>query len=179
MSLKQGTVILKLEKLDCNEVNKLTQKRALTMVQFQPKTQTKTKVSSLPDGNYRYVTASTPITDAELAQTESLIFLFRKKGNDIIGQLSQANSSNSICISGQVNGNTITGAAVELSEPFDEAILRNCGEDFVVWDVAGSLRVRRGRKEGKKVIYKSAIFDLNGYNRINAGTQFPPASCPF
>jgi hypothetical protein len=152
------------------------------MVQFKPQTQTsfQSKVSSLPDGNYRYVTASTPITEAELAQTESLIFLFRKKGNDIIGQLSQANSSNSICISGQVNGNTITGGAVELSEPpFHEATVRSYGEEFVTWDVAASLRVRRGRKEGKKVIYKSAIFDLNGYNRINAGTKLPPVSCPF
>ncbi|MEB3282169.1 MAG: hypothetical protein VKK42_24955 [Lyngbya sp.] len=152
------------------------------MVQFKPETQSSSsqpRISSLPDGNYRYVTARTPITEAELAQTESLIFLFRKKGNNITGQLSQANSSNSICISGQVNGNTITGAAVELSEPGDEAILRNCGEEFVVWDVAGSLRVRRGKKEGNKVIYKSAIFDLNGYNRINAGTVFPPVSCPF
>jgi hypothetical protein len=152
------------------------------VVQFKPETQqsySQPKVSSLPDGNYRYVTASTPITETELAQTESLIFLFRKKGNNITGQLSQANSSNSICISGQVNGNTITGAAVELSEPNDEAILRNCGEEFVVWDVAGSLRVRRGKKEGKKVIYTSVILDLNGYNRINAGTKFPPISCPF
>ncbi len=153
------------------------------MVQFKPVTQqssSQPRVSSLPDGNYRYVTARTPITEAQLAQTEALIFLFRKKGNNITGQLSQANSSNIICISGQVNGNTITGAAVELSEPpFHEATVRSCGEEFAFWDVAASLRVRRGRKEGKKVIYPSVIFDLNGYNRINAGTQLPPVSCPF
>lgn len=151
------------------------------MVQYQPKTQTTSqhKISDLPDGNYRYVTAETPITEAELAQTESLIFLFRKEGNQVTGELSQANSSNNICISGQVNGNTITGWAVELSEPLDEAIVRSCGEEFVAWDVAGSLRVRRGQNEGNKVVYRSAIFDLNGYNRINAGTKLPPASCPF
>lgn len=135
-------------------------------------------IASLPDGNYRYVTANnTAMTDAELAQTDSLIFLFRKSSNQIIGQLSLANGSRKICISGEVNVNTITGQAVELFENLSEVEVQNSSEEFRNWDVDGSLQVRRGTTEANKVIYKSAIFNLNGYNRTNTGTELPPMRC--
>ncbi|MDY7020445.1 MAG: hypothetical protein SWJ54_03660 [Cyanobacteriota bacterium] len=137
-------------------------------------------IASLPDGNYRYVTANhTAMTDTELAQTDALIFLFRKNGNQIIGQLSIANGSRKICISGEVNVNTITGQAVELFENLEEVEAKNSAEEFTNWDVTGSLRVRRSIREGNKVTYKSAILDLNGYNHMNTGTEQPPMRCPF
>ncbi|MEL7038643.1 MAG: hypothetical protein AAFO04_23970 [Cyanobacteria bacterium J06592_8] len=137
-------------------------------------------IASLPDGNYRYVTVNnTAMTDAELAQTDSLIFLFQKTGNKIIGQLSIENGSQKICISGEVNVNTITGQAIELFENLEEVEVKNSSEEFMNWDVAGSLRVRRSTTEANKVIYKSAIFDLNGYNRTNTGTELPPMRCSF
>ncbi|MBD1937118.1 lysozyme inhibitor LprI family protein [Microcoleus sp. FACHB-68] len=139
-------------------------------------------VGTLPDGNYRYVTAqlsSKVVSDEELVKAGGFYFLFRKKGNQILGYYNQIDSGNTICIDGKVNGNTVAGQAVETSEPpfnTKETVI-STGEQFVKWDLARNLDVRRGQKVGNKIRYRSALLNLKDFSRINAGNRQPPRSC--
>ncbi|WP_017716098.1 lysozyme inhibitor LprI family protein [Kamptonema formosum] len=150
----------------------------------QPPVRTST-VASLPDGNYRYVSAkfsSFNVSDDELLKAGGYEFRFRKKGNKLTGTLGQIDSGNTICMSGDISGNTVAGRAVEVSEPpFNpKDTIRSAGEEFVGWDLLGGsiLKVRRGKKVGNKIEYASALMNLSGLNRINTGTRPAPVSCP-
>lgn len=138
-------------------------------------------IASLTDGNYRYATAQLPssvVTDDELAEAGGFYFLFRKKGNKVIGNYAEIDSENVICIDGEINGNTVSGQAVEYSEPpYKRATVINAGENFATWDKAAALKVRRGKDLGNKVQYSSALLDLSRFKRYNAGPQLPPTSC--
>ncbi len=140
-------------------------------------------IAKLPNGNYRYTAAtfSTPIvSDEELVEAGGYYFLFRKRGERVTGLFALVDSGETICMNGKVNGNTVTGQAVEVSEPpyNRKTILSGSkGENFVTWSKDGSLRVRRGSQRGNIIRYRSAILDLSGFHRINAGTQIPPRRC--
>ncbi len=142
-------------------------------------------VASLPDGNYRYVSAKFPsfaVSDDELLKAGGYELRVRKTGNKLTGILGQIDSGNTICISGEVSGNTVAGRAVEVSEPpFNtKDTIKSAGEEFAAWDLVGGsiLKVRRGKKVGNKIQYASALLNLSGLNRINTGTRVAPASCP-
>jgi uncharacterized protein YecT (DUF1311 family) len=150
----------------------------------QPPVKTST-VASLPDGNYRYVSAkfaSFTVSDDELVKAGGYELRVRKKGNKLTSILGQIDSGNTICISGDVSGNTVVGRAVEVSEPpFNpKDTIRSAGEEFAAWDLMGGsiLKVRRGKKVGNKIEYASALLNLSGLNRINTGTRPAPVSCP-
>jgi hypothetical protein len=150
----------------------------------QPTVKTST-VASLPDGNYRYVSAkfsSFNVSDDELLKAGGYELRVRKTGNKLTGTLGQIDSGNTICISGEVSGNTVAGRAVEVSEPpFNtKDTIKSAGEEFAAWDLMGGsiLKVRRGKKVGNKIEYASALLNLSGLNRINAGTRPAPVSCP-
>lgn len=134
------------------------------------------KVSNLPDGNYRYWTGTpnaATVSDAELLEEGGTLFRFRKQGNNITGIFSYIDGE-SICVSGQSNGNTVTGIAVQ---PEDSSVLSS-NETFANFGASSALKVRRGlRTVTQTVVYNSAILDLNGFNRINAGTVLPPSGC--
>lgn len=141
-------------------------------------------IASLPDGNYRYATAKLPqstISDQDLVRAGGYYFLFRKQSNNITGILSQVDSENTICISGKINGNTVTGKAVELVElPQRDPSVKSIDDKFVSWDLAGNiLSVRRGRKTNNQVIYDGAILNLGNFFRYNVGTRPPISRCPF
>lgn len=141
-------------------------------------------ISSLPDGNYRYATAKLPqsiISDQDLVKAGGYYFLFRKQGSNIVGTLAQVDSENIICISGKINGNTVTGKAVELVElPQRDPSVKSIDDKFVSWDLAGNiLSVRRGEKKNGKVIYSGALLNLGTLSRYNVGTRPPISQCPF
>jgi hypothetical protein len=134
------------------------------------------QTSKLPDGNYRYWTGRPRgpiVSDEELLQNGGILFLFNKKGNQIVGTYGQIDNIG-ICLSGQINENTFTGVAIEQG---DASVISD-GDRFVAWDAAGLLRVRRGSKTGERIQYNSAIADLRSFTRINAGNREPITRCP-
>jgi hypothetical protein len=133
-------------------------------------------VSNLPNGNYRYWTgrpSGAIVSDEELLQNGGILFVFRKQGNQITGGYGQIDNVG-ICLSGQINKNTLTGIAVEQGD----ASVISTGDRFVSWDAAGLLRVRRGSKTGNRIQYNGAIVDLGSFNQINAGSREPVTRCP-
>jgi hypothetical protein len=133
-------------------------------------------ISALPDGNYRYWTGrsrNAVVTDEELLRSGGVLFVFRKTGNQVVGNYARVDNVG-ICLSGQINDNTLTGIAVQQGD----AEVLSAGDRFVAWDPAGLLRVRKGVATENRVRYESAIADLRGFSRINAGTREPPVRCP-
>jgi len=140
-----------------------------------PRPASRPTIASLPNGAYRYWSgqSSSPIvSDEELLRQGGILFLFRKTGNQITGLFGYIDGEGA-CIQGTVNGNTVTGLAF----PYNQEI-ENTGERFTSWGPSGALQVRRGRRVGNQARYDSAILNLNGMNRINAGRTLPRSSCP-
>jgi uncharacterized protein YecT (DUF1311 family) len=140
-------------------------------------------ITTLPDGNYRFVTADFPpppaiTSDEELVKAGGFLYLFRKRGDRVVGILGQIDSKNVICVSGKVEGNKVIGEATQINESlFNSARVIGTNDTFAKWDSGGYLDVRRGKKQGNKIQYSNAILNLNSFNRINAGSRVPPDSC--
>lgn len=139
------------------------------------------RVDRLPDGNYRYwngVPNQAIVSDGELLQRGGVLFRFRKQGNNITGDWSYVDGE-SICLQGQVNGNTVTGIAVDRGDAdFNPVTNLSADDTFVNFGPAARLKLRRGQAIARQTIrYRSAILDLGGLNRINAGVFAPPKSC--
>lgn len=134
-------------------------------------------VQDLPDGNYRYwsgTTGQSIVSDDILINNGGTLFLFRKQGNNVTGIFSYV-SAEAICISGQVNGNTVSGRAVQTVEGIS---VLSSGETFATFGPSEALSLRRGRQvSNEQVRYDSALLNLAGLNRINAGTALPPGGC--
>lgn len=137
-------------------------------------------LATLPDGNYRYVSGETEdsvFTDQELRQRGGSIFLLKKEGDTVTGDLLPRLGLPGICITGSANGDTISGAAY----PYDttdtlQDSARNIGETFEPYG-SGALQIRRTRTEGNRLYYASAVLDLSNFSRINAGSSLPPSRC--
>ncbi len=115
---------------------------------------------SLPNGNYRFVSAdfdNRVVSDEELVEAGGAIFLFRKFGDAVTGELSYIDSDNpGFCISGTVEDNRVIGTVVSDSD-------RILG-DFLVTKVAED-----GALEG--------VLNLEDFSRINAGARLPTENC--
>lgn len=137
---------------------------------------TASTISSLPDGNYRYWSGNpnqVTVTDEELIRTGGYLFAFRKIGNQIIGHLNRVDNADTMCMVGSVNGNTVAGFAYP-----SNTTITYLGENFTQWGPAPYLQIRWGQRRGRQSRYDSALLNLNGFSRINAGLQLPPSSCP-
>ncbi|MBE9178332.1 hypothetical protein IQ268_06990 [Oculatella sp. LEGE 06141] len=132
-------------------------------------------VSSLPDGVYRYwngaIAPGTVVSDEELLNRGGATFLFRKQGNRVVGTFAYVDGE-AICLTGQLNGNTVTGQAFS-----EDSSVRNTGEQFTAWGPSGFLQVRRGRRVGNRSRYDSALLNLSALSRINTGTRTPASTC--
>lgn len=136
-----------------------------------------TTVQTLADGNYRYW-SGTPsqaiISDNTLMDDGGTVFRFRKQGNMVTGLFSYVDGE-AICVQGQVNGNTVSGTAVQTLQG---ASVLSRGESFATFGSSEALAVRRGRQVNRQVVrYDSALLNLAGLNRINAGSVLPPSGC--
>lgn len=149
------------------------------------------KVGSLPDGNYRYWNGAPTdgiVSDDDLLASgdRTLVVTFRKRGNNFTGTFGYVNDD-TICVQGQANGDTVTGISVQAA-PGIEPI--STGEMFVSFNVGDRLMLRRGRALGSRtqttngtqytlndVRYDSTLLNLEGLNRINAGSRVPPSRC--
>lgn len=136
-----------------------------------------TTIQSLPDGNYRYWNGTSDqgiVSDETLLNNGGILFLFRKQGDNITGVFSYVDGE-AICVNGQVNGNTVSGRAVQTGEGV--SVLSE-GATFAKFGPSEALSLRRGRQMGRhQVRYDSALLNLVGLNRINAGTIVPPGGC--
>ncbi|MEM7797167.1 MAG: hypothetical protein AAF579_22275 [Cyanobacteria bacterium P01_C01_bin.118] len=132
-------------------------------------------IAGLADGNYRYVSGPAAIdrvySDQELLSRGGVLFIFQKTGDEILGSYSYIDGE-SICVTGRVSGNTVSGTAY----PYD-GTARDLGETFATWGPATFLRVRRPRGEEGDQHYASAVLELNDFSKINAGSVLPPSSC--
>ncbi|NJO44388.1 MAG: hypothetical protein HC825_05755 [Oscillatoriales cyanobacterium RM1_1_9] len=158
---------------ETEEVMLITEAKVLS----SPSTTDSSKVQGLANGNYRYWNGSsgqTIVTDQELLKQGGVLFRFRKTASNIIGVFAYVDGE-AICVSGQINGDTVTGIAVQNLAP--PVVLSN-DDTFVNFGPSGLLKVRRGRQiSPQKVRYDSALLDLKGLNRINAGAVAPPDAC--
>ncbi|MEM9805198.1 MAG: hypothetical protein AAF959_07945 [Cyanobacteria bacterium P01_D01_bin.56] len=131
-------------------------------------------VAALADGNYRYVSGSADeraYSDQELLSRGGVLFVFRKTGEELIGSYSYIDGK-SICVTGRISGNTVTGQAYP-----GDGTARDLAEEFSFWGPATFLQVRRTQGSEGSRYYGSAILELNDFSRINAGSSLPPSSC--
>ncbi len=115
---------------------------------------------TLPNGNYRFVSAdfdNQVLSDEELIEAGGAVFLFRKFGDTVTGELSYIDSDNpGFCISGTVEGNRVTGPVIGDSD-------RILG-GFLMVEISED-----GSLEG--------VLNLADFSRINAGTRLPIEGC--
>ena len=131
-------------------------------------------IAGLADGNYRYVSGPADernYSDLDLLDRGGVLFVFRKTDDEIIGFYSYI-AGESICVTGRVSGNTISGQAYP-----DDGVARDLAENFTFWGPATFLRVRRTRGDEGGRYYSSATLELNDFSKINAGSSLPPSSC--
>jgi hypothetical protein len=140
---------------------------------------TATNLESLPDGDYRYW-SGTPrtgsISEETLLKQGGVLFVFQKKGDRVLGNLSPIDGEVGACVEGMVTGNTVSGFATSYRPEKDV----NETEDFAEWGSPdGVLKVRRGKAiGGNRVKYMSALLNLNTYSKIDFGKSKVPKSCP-
>ncbi len=130
-------------------------------------------IAGLTDGNYRYVSGPADdrvYSEQELLSRGGVLFVFQKTGDEIIGAYSYIDGE-SICVTGRVSGNTVSGQA------YPDGAVRDLGEGFEFWGPATFLRVRRTRGDDDNRYYASATLELNDFSRINAGASLPPRTC--
>lgn len=133
-------------------------------------------ISELPDGNYR-LWSGTPsgaiVSDDELLASGGVTFTFSKRGQNVAGNFAYIDGE-SICVQGQANGDTVTGISVQRNAGVTRVAI---GETFQSFGPGDFLNVRRARQTDGSIRYDSTILNLEGLNRINAGTQLPPERC--
>ena len=137
-------------------------------------------LSDLPDGNYRYISGvaeERAYSNEELQQRGGSVFVLRKVGETVVGNLLPRIGLPGICVTGVVNGDMITGAAY----PYDttdslQDSARQIGENYEPHG-SGALQIRRTRTDGNRLYYAGALLDLTDFTPINAGSSLPPASC--
>lgn len=142
------------------------------------------KVGNLPNGNYRFCSdRPTAETSEDPGQPTGACFRFNKQSDRVIGTYYYPNTGESICFRGRVNGNTLSGQAIErlqndiaTSVEFSRGALTN-------WQDKGFLQVGQGiyvddlnRRDA--IRYRSALLNLNSFYQYNAGAVSPPSNCP-
>lgn len=127
-------------------------------------------IAYLPDGNYRITSATnvaSDISNEALVSHGGRLFTFNKSGNSIIGNFDDFDGGFSACVTGSVNGSTITGQA--FTDDLGTDVL---GRSYLDLGLALELgdQVSRDR-------YDNSVLNLSGFSRINAGTALPPTRC--
>lgn len=131
-------------------------------------------IAGLADGNYRYVSGPADdrfYSEQELRRRGGVLFIFRKTGDQLMGSYQYIDGP-SICVTGRVSGNTVTGQAYP-----DDGMVMDLDEAFVSWGPATFLRIRRTLGDEGERYYGSAALELNDFSKINAGSSLPPRSC--
>lgn len=137
-------------------------------------------IGSLPNGNYRFCADRPP---SGIDRENGPCFRFRKVGEDIVGEYYYPYKGSTVCLTGQVNNNTVTGQGLEPLPASGDARFDSLpGSELVAWETEGNLQVRRATRLGTdtgrdRIRYRSALLNLNGFYQYNAGTVLPPQNC--
>lgn len=133
-----------------------------------------------PDGNYRYIAGEAEeraYSNEELRQRGGSVFILKKTGNTVTGDLLPRIGLPGICVTGTVSGDIITGAAYpyDTTDTLQDSV-RQIGETYEPHG-SGALNIRRTQTDGDRLYYAGALLDLAEYTPINAGSSLPPSSC--
>jgi hypothetical protein len=143
-------------------------------------------VEQLRSANHRL--CSEPKSDQ--GRMKGMCFLFRKEGDQIVGQYFKPYTEKSICVKGVVHGNLITGFAREVmfSQSPELAVREALQTDHLaLWDPQGDyLKVAQGevvKNLGDTQLgysglasFNVALLNLNEFYRYNAGKRLPHQS---
>ncbi|MEL7050460.1 MAG: hypothetical protein AAGM45_01575 [Cyanobacteria bacterium J06588_5] len=150
-------------------------------------------IENLADGNYRFcneqpfAAASRPFAESNSRDGEPMgaCFRFRKQGTQIIGDYYYPTVGSSVCLSGLVDGNVITGEAIERAEGSNAVSQTegNISAALQPWRRAGFLQVSAASTTGNSssasgiTHYPQAVLTLNDFYRYNAGSVASPINC--
>ena len=137
-------------------------------------------LADMPDGNYRYIAGAAEeraYSNEELQQRGGSVFVLKKVGDTVTGDLLPRIGLPGVCVTGTVSGNVITGAAY----PYDttdtlQDSARQIGENYEPHG-SGALKIRRTQTDGNRLYYAGALLDLSSFTPINAGSSLPPTNC--
>jgi hypothetical protein len=138
-------------------------------------------LESLPDGNYRYLSGEVEdrvYSEAEVRSRGGSVFILKKQGNTVTGNLLPRVGLPGICVNGTVSGNTVTGAAYpdDTTDSLQDSA-RDIGETYEPYG-SGALQISQTtRTENGGLYYAGAVLDLAGFSRVNAGSMLPPDGC--
>ena len=136
-------------------------------------------IATLPEGNYRFCSDRPP---SDIDRVSGVCFRFSKQGDRVTGDYYYPYEGSSVCLTGRVNGNTVSGQAVERLSPTSEPP-EDLSEQLTSWRQEGFLQVGNGvyvddRNRRDAIRYRSALLNLNNFYQYNAGAVLPPADCP-
>jgi len=127
-------------------------------------------LSSRPDGNYRYVSGSVearPYSDSELQQQGRAVFVLKKDGNRITGELMPRLGESGTCITGVISGDSVSGLAYSSA----------ADGKLSVPSASSALRLMPSGSNAEAISPVRAVLDLSDFSMINAGSTLPPKSC--
>jgi hypothetical protein len=141
-------------------------------------------IATLPDGNYQF--CSEPETkDSPFGA--GVCFWFRKVNNRVVGDYGYPQSDDSICVSGEMNGNLATGDALAISWP--GRVWENIPKSPFYWDEENRLQLHQsstihtsGTKDERTdwIQFRNAALNLSGfyrYQNVGMSEDRIPKSC--
>ncbi|GAB4201544.1 MAG: hypothetical protein Fur006_54090 [Coleofasciculaceae cyanobacterium] len=141
-------------------------------------------IATLPDGNYQF--CSQPETK-ESPFGAGVCFWFRKVNNRVVGDYGYPQSDDSICVSGEIQGNLATGEALAISWP--GRVWENIPKSPFYWDEENRLQLHQastihtsGTKDERTdwIEFRNAALNLSGFYRyqtVGMGEDRIPKSC--
>ncbi len=147
-------------------------------------------IQSLSNGNYTFCSKPPSGTGNQQGVDLGHCYVFSKKGNRLVGNLYDTKTLGEVtaCVSGAVNKKTVSGEAIEIVGDIgrQNPPANSSGTRLVNWDNQGYLKVARatvmgrlnspGSNNVRRIRYRSALLNLNGFYRHNQLTK-APTSC--
>lgn len=135
-------------------------------------------IAELPDGTYSYWSgkATSPdrkMTNDALLKAGGVLYIFTKKSNKITGSFAPIDDQ-SICVEGNIEGNSLTGMA------YPEDGLGSTSTKLISWHPSRYLQVGAWEptKAAKLGHYRQAKLDLTAFSPVVLDRPFiPKASC--
>ena len=135
-------------------------------------------IAELPDGTYSYWSgkATSPdrkMTNDALLKAGGVLYIFTKKSNKITGSFAPIDDQ-SICVEGNIEGNSLTGMA------YPEDGLGSTSTKLISWHPSRYLQVGAWEptKAAKLGHYRQAKLDLTAFSPVVLDRLFTPkASC--
>ena len=168
----QGRAIPSLQPQDNLVARQIVKTPNKITAQIQP------MVATLADGNYQF--CSQPDTH-NWQDGAGVCFVFQKFDRQVDGYYGYPHSDNFICVKGQVEGDRITGEALEISWAGYE--WTDIPQSAFKWDLEGRLTLSQGNVvrtindvEGRInwILFRKASLNLGGFYQYSSLRMTPP-----